>query len=143
MANLLGSAGFSAGVGSIFGAIGDFAEAGDYSKAASLANQNAALALESGRIQQAQEARKVFQVTGQEAAATGASGFASGGSALDVLRSTVQQGGLQHQIIGLQAGIQAGSFQQQAAAYQGQAKAAKAAGVGGIVGGILDFLIPH
>lgn len=123
----------------IFGAIGDFSEANDYNTAAKIATQDAALAEESGRIQQTQLSRKVFQTTGQEAAATGAGNFASSGSALDVLRSTVQQGGLQHQIIGLQAGIQADSFRQQAEAYKGQAASAQAAGAGGLVNGILGI----
>lgn len=135
-----GTPNIGGGISDIFGAIGDFAEASAYKKAAKIAEQNAFLAKESGRIQQAQEARKLYEVTGQEAAATGASGFAAGGSNLDVVRGSLQQSGLQHQLIGLQAGIQEGSFKQQAAAYQGQAQAASAAGMGGIFGGLLSFV---
>ncbi len=131
--------GISNGIGDIFGAIGDFAEASDYNKAADIANQNAMLAAESGRIQQSQEARKAFQVTGQQGAAEGAANLSATGSNLDVLRSSVQQSGLQHQLIGLRAGIEAGSFKQQAQAYKGQANAASIAGVGGIANGIFSF----
>lgn len=133
---------FGGGIGDIFKGIGDFAEASDYDKAAALANQNASLALQSGKIQQAQEQRKLFQVTGQESAATGGGNFAAGGSALDVVRNSLQQSGLQHQIIGLQADVEANSFTQQAEAYKGQANSAQLAGVGSFVNSIFDF-IPH
>lgn len=131
--------GLTGGISSIFSGIGDLAEASDYGKAAQIAMQNAALAKESGQIQETQEARKVFQITGQQSAAAGAGNLGPGGSMGDVLRSSLIQGGLQHQLIGLQAGIEANSFKQQATAYEGQASAAKAAGAGGILGGVLGI----
>lgn len=125
------------GVSSIFSGIGDLAEASDYSKAAKLADQNAQITEESTRIQQSQEQRKLFMVTGQQSAAFAGGNLAPSGSAQDVLRSSLQQSALQHQLIGLQGAVSANSFKEQATAYEGQAKAATAAGAGGIVSGIL------
>jgi len=132
--------GLTGGISSIFSGIGDEAEASDYSKAATIADQNAAIAAQSTQIQQNQEQRKLFSVTGQEAGATAGGGLAAGGSALDVVRNSVQQSGIQHQIIGLQGAVEENSFKEQATAYQGQASAASAAGAGGFASGILGIV---
>lgn len=124
------------GISSIFGAIGDLKEADAYKKASSIATQNAVLEHESTQIQQTQEGRKVFQTLGAQAAQVGGAGLSASGSALDVLRSSVQQGALQKQLIGLQGAVQETSFKQEAASYQDMAGAASAAAGGGILSGI-------
>lgn len=129
----------SGGISSIFGAIGDLSEAGAYKKAATIADQNAALEAESTSIQQSQESRKVFQTLGAQASQVAGAGLTAGGSSLDVLRSSVQQGSLQKQLIGLQGAVQENSFKQEASAYQGMEGAANAAAGGGILGGIVKF----
>lgn len=132
--------GVANGIGDIFSAIGDFAEASDYDKAATIANQNAAITLQSTKIQEAQEQRQLYRVTGQEAAAAGGANLEGGGSMGAVVRNSVQQSGLQHQLIGLQGAVEANSFKQQAAAYQGQANSANIAGTGSIANSVFSFL---
>ena len=128
--------GISGGVSDIFAGIGDLSEASDYNTAAKYAEQNAAITKESTRIQQSQEQRKVCQVAGLESAGYGAGNLSAN---TDVLRGTMQQGALQHQIIGLQGAVTANSFEEQATAYKGQAASATAAGAGNIAGGILGI----
>lgn len=127
------------GISSIFGAAGDLKEAAAYGKAASIATQNAKLETESTAIQQAQEGRKIYQTLGAQSAQVGGAGLAASGSALDVLRGSVQQGALQKQLIGLQGAVASNSFSQEAAAYTGMQGAAKAAAGGGILGGIFKI----
>lgn len=127
------------------------------------------------RIQQTQQARKTYQIVGATNAAIGASGLASSGSSLDVLRSNTQQAYLDEAIVKTQGEVieqqreqnatqgeinlvnielQQKSFQQQAAAYLGEAAGASAAatasrakgggdifsGVVKAIGAILSFL---
>lgn len=129
---------FTGGISSIFSGLGQFKEAGAYEKAADIANKNARVAAQTMRVQEAQSARKLYQVTGQQAAAYGSASL-TGGTATDVLRDTVRQGALQHQVTGLQGSLQRNSFLEQAQAYDMQAKAARLAGIGGIVGGIFGI----
>lgn len=126
----------SAGVGDIFKGLGSFAEAKDYNEARDISYQDTNLARESMAIQEAQEQRKLFTVTGQQAAAAGGGNLASGGSMGDILRSSIQQGALQHQLIAAQGNINVNNFYQQAQAYAGMSKAANNAGVSGIISGI-------
>lgn len=124
-------------VSSIFGGMGDLAEASSYKKAAQLATQNAAIAQESTRIQEAQANRNIFQTIGKQQAQVAGAGLAASGSAIDLLRSSQQQGELTRQLIGTQGLIQQQGFLQEANSYSGMASAAKAAGAGGILGGIM------
>lgn len=131
--------GLSAGVNDIFGAIGDLKEADAYGSAAKIANQNAALAQESGNVQQLQMQRKIYQTVGAQRSEVAGAGLASSGSALDLFRSSMNQGALSKQLISLQTGINVGSFEQEASAYKGMASAAKAAAGGGFLGGALQI----
>lgn len=126
-------------VSDIFGGIGSIKAAGAYSKASDIELQNAAIARESTQIQETQAQRQIFQTIGAQQAAVGASGFASSGTAQDLLRSSVSQGALQKQVIQTQGNINVNSYEAQATAYQGQAAAAKAAAGGGFLGGVLKF----
>lgn len=108
---------------------GDAQEAQAYLKASGIADSNARLARVSGQIQQAQQARTIYQsISGQEADIAGA-GFA--GNSLDamyLMRNSVAQGQTTEQMIGTQANINAGGYEQQAAAANAEATAAQAAG---------------
>lgn len=140
MADFLGGMNFGdlgGAVSSIFGGMGDLAEAKSYKKAADIATQNAAIANESTRIQEAQAGRNIFQTIGKQQAQVAGAGLAGSGSAIDLLRSSQQQGELTRQLIGTQGLIQQQGFLQEANAYTGMADAAKAAGAGGIFGGIM------
>ena len=130
--------GISAGIGDIFGGIGDLSEAAAYGQAAKIAQQNATLSVESGAIQQLQASRKIYQTVSAQGAQVAGAGLKQAGSAGDLYRASVSQGALTKQLIGLQTGINANSFQQEAAAYKGMQGAAQASGIGGILGGIVQ-----
>lgn len=114
-------------------ASGDQQEAQAYLTAAGVADNNARLARASGLIQQYQEGRQVEKAIGAQTADINAAGFASAnhtgaGTALFLQRDSVQQGALESQLIGENAEIQAGGFEQQSAAAKAEAAAAQTAG---------------
>lgn len=127
------------GISSIFGGVGDLAEAAAYKKAAGYATENAAISLEAAQIQQTQAARQVSQVIGGQKAAYGGAGLKESGTALDLLRSSQQQGNLQMQLLHTQGLINSNAYQEQAAANTGMANQAKAAAGGGFLGGLLSI----
>ena len=128
------------GISDIFGGVGDAAEAKAYSEAATIAGQNAKLAASATAIQETQTQRQIFQTIGAQKAAVGGAGLAESGSAQDLLRSSVQQGNLQTQLVRTQGMINVNSYEQEAAAYTGMSKAATAASTGGFLGGALGIL---
>jgi hypothetical protein len=109
-------------------ATGDLGEAATYGSAEDIAAANARLATISGQVEQEQEQVQLGQTIGAQKAAVAGGGFAESGSALDLLRSSTQQGLLQQQITGTQAALQSGGYAEQAQAYAGEASAATAAG---------------
>lgn len=106
---------------------GDIAEAGAYGTAGAIATANSRLALVGGDIEQAQEAIKLGNTIGSQRAAVSAGGFANSGTALNLLRSSVQQGHIQQQITGVNAQLQSGGFMEQAEAAAAEGSAATAA----------------
>lgn len=124
-------------VSGLFGAAGDKAEAKAYSLASSYALQNAKITEASTQIQEAQAQRKIFQTTGAQQAQVASAGFASSGSSVDLLRSSMQQGSLQKSLIREQGLINENGYQEEAARYQGMASAAQKAAAGSGIGGIL------
>lgn len=132
--DLLGGA-----VSDLFGGIGALSEAKAYSQAAKIAQQNVLYSKESTAIQLAQTQRNAFQVIGAQQAEVGGAGFAAGGSAQDLLRSSTEQANLAKGLVTTQGAITAGGFAQQAAAYQGQAAAAQAKAAGGFFGSLLGI----
>jgi hypothetical protein len=136
--SLFGSLG--QGVSDIFGGFGDLAEAGAYGTAARIAQTNAGIAQNSGQIEQLQAARKIYQTVSAQEAQVGGAGLAESGSALDLYRSSMQQGSLTKQLISRQTAINVGSFEQEAAAYQGMQSAAKASAGGSFLGGALGII---
>lgn len=131
-AGLLGGA-----VSDLTGAAGGLSEASAYSKAAQIATTNEALATESANLQEYALNRQAYQTISAQKSQIAGAGFAQGGSALDLARSSQQQANLAQGVTKIQGEITAGGFAQQAAAYEGQAAAAKAQAGGGIFGGLL------
>lgn len=139
-------------VSSIFGGIGAEASAGGYEaaadaygKAARIATQNANLTLYSTQIQEAQQERKFEKVTGAETAATAGANL-SGGTAGDLMRSSIQQGALARSVIQAQGAVNRNAFLEQATAYEGMqgqaegaASAAHSSAMGGFLGGALGI----
>lgn len=127
-------------VSDIFGAIGSSDAASAYGTASNIATKNAALTEISGQIQQQQEGIAITKALGGEQASTSGAGFNnSGGTPTDLLRASVQQGALSKQLISNQTQITALGYEQQAAAYKGQEKAANTAAAGQGLGGILGI----
>lgn len=124
-------------VSSIFGGIGEFASAKGYGQAADYARINAEIAQQTSDIQQTMTARKVYQTIGGQQADVAGAGLASSGSATDILRSSAEQGSLTKQLVAKQGAINVMGYQAEAASYDAMASAAKAAGGGGILGGIM------
>ena len=125
-------------VGSIFGAIGDFQEARGYQKAAGYAELNAKETEAMTKLQVQQAGRQIYQTIGGQVSDVAGAGLAEGGSAVDLLRSSMEQGALQKQLIETQGSINARGFEEQASAYNAQADAANMAGAGGVASGILQ-----
>lgn len=124
-------------VSDIFGAVGQFKSASGYQKAAQYATQNAQISEESTAIQEAMAQRKIYQTIGGQQADVAGAGLAASGSALDLLRSSAEQGSLTKQLVANQGAINVAGYQAEAASYESMASAAKTAGSGGILGGIL------
>lgn len=102
-------------------------EAGIYGQAADFAERNAALAEMSGRVQALQAQREVMQTVGTQRASLAAAGFATSGSALAQIQSSLQEGYLTDQLIRTQASIEQGGYLEQAAASRMQRDAATVA----------------
>lgn len=117
-----------AGFGDDAKAQGDFAEAQEYTLASGLATQNEAFTKTSTAIKQAQQQRELTMNLGGQQANQASAGFASSGSALDLLRDSASQGALTHQVLGQQGLITEAGYQEQAQSYQTMATAATAAG---------------
>ncbi len=107
---------------------GDFAEATNYDLAAGLARENERFTEVSTGIKQVQAERQIYQTIGQQESEVGGGGFAASGSALDVLRSSAQQGALTHAVIGQQGLITEAGYDEQAQSYTNMAAAARQAG---------------
>lgn len=107
-------------------AAGVTAEANQYGIAGDISTQNAALAQVSGSLQQYQNTRTLMKTLGTQAAGISSAGFADSGSAVDLARSSLQQGLLQGQVIGTNTQLEAGGYFQQAAASAAEKAAATA-----------------
>jgi hypothetical protein len=126
------------GLGSIFGAFGDFEEAGAYRTAEDEARQNEVFTTQMGKVKEFQAQRQVNLVGGAQAAGYSAGNLALSGSAASVMRNTVQQGALEHGIIGMQTGAASYGYYEQAQQFRAMAGAAETAGIGGLASAAFD-----
>ena len=106
---------------------GATAEAAQYDIAGNISTNNANIELVSGQLQQFQNTRNMLKTLGQQAGGYSGAGFQQSGSALNVARSSLQQGLLQNQVIGTNANLAAGGYLEQAAASQAEATTARTA----------------
>ncbi len=118
--------------------------ASEFGAAANIAFQNSQEAGAAGKLQQVQNARKVFQVSGAGMAAAGANGERMSGSAMNILRNSHEQGTIASQLIGTQTQIEVNGYinQMQADFAQQQqaeemAQAAREQQKGDIIGSII------
>jgi len=122
----------------IFGFAGGMAEADAYKQAAKYALQNAVISQEAGDIKLAQTGRAIYKTIGAQEAGYAGAGLTGGGSAQEVLRSSVSQGALEKAIVNEQTQINVIGYKSQAAQFSGMAAAAKAAAQGDLIGGIIS-----
>jgi hypothetical protein len=138
----LSSAGFDdigGAVSSIFGAVGQLQSAKGYKKAADFALQNADIARQSADIKKLMAERQVYQTIGGQKSDVAGAGLAASGSALDILRSSEQQGALTKQLVSNQGAIDVLGYQAEASSYSSMAAAAKSSAAGGFLGGALKL----
>lgn len=102
-------------------------EAEQYDLASRLALQNEQFSRTSTEIKQVQQQRGLYMNLGQQAADVAASGFASSGSALDLLRDSASQGALTKAVVGQQGLIEQAGYRQQAQSFQLMSSAARMA----------------
>lgn len=109
---------------------GDLAEASEYDLAGNLATANEKFTEQSQAIKQMQLDRQIASSQGQTSADVAGAGFASSGSALDILRDSASQGALTKQVLGQQGLITEAGFQEQADSFSVMSKAARTAAAG-------------
>lgn len=109
---------------------GDLAEATNYDAAATLAGQNAQYTASSTAIKEAQLQRQTTLAIGGQQADVAGAGFASSGSALDLMRSSAEQGALTKAVAGQQGLIQQAGYQEQQQSYETMSAAAKSTAAG-------------
>lgn len=132
----IGSAGTAAGgaVSDIFAAEGDLAESKQYQLAAGMAGANEEYAALMTKVKETQQQRELYQTIGAQQTGFAGGNIAESGSALDVLRSSVQQGSLQQYIINEQGAAQESAYREQQQAYQTMASTAQNAASGAYIG---------
>lgn len=110
-----------------FKAKGSRIEAQEYDLARQLALENAQFAKTSTELKQFQTQRTIYQTLGQQRADVASSGFAASGSALDIMRSSAEQGALTKAVVGQQGLIEEAGYKEQADSYSLMAQAARMA----------------
>lgn len=143
-----------AGVSDIFAGFGDIdkmhadeMESAQYTEAAELAEQNKQFTAQSTSIKEAQDTREITKAMGRTTADVAGAGFATSGSALDILRSNAQQGAITKAVASEQGQITEAGYQEQADSYTTMAsvaseaaKSANLASIGSFVGAGFNFL---
>lgn len=108
--------------------LGALGEEAAYRSAGDIAQQNAVLAGVAGDIQVTQQQRAAARTIGAQQAGVAANGLASSGSAISLLKSSLQQSYLGKQLIEAQTGINQGSYLEEGAAVSAESAATQAAG---------------
>ncbi len=103
---------------------GDLLEQQNYQKANLYAQQEAQFTAMSTRIQEMQESREISKSLGQTTADVAGAGFATAGSAIDLLRESAAQGALTKQVTQVQGNITEAGYKEQAESYANMATAA-------------------
>lgn len=133
-----GFADIGSAVSSIFGGVGQLQSAKGYQAAAKYAAQNADIAEQSAKIQGLMAERQITKTIGGQAADIAGAGLAASGSALDLMRDSAQQGSLTKQLISNQGAINVLGYKAESENYSAMASAAKTAGSGGILSGLIS-----
>jgi hypothetical protein len=107
----------AAGQADILQGQGAAIEGESYGQAASLATLNAQYTAQSTAIQEAQASRALYTTLGTAAATAGGAGSSGGGSAMDIMRSSSQQGALNAAVLQQQGLITEAGYEEQATSY--------------------------
>jgi hypothetical protein len=113
--------------GAQYKAEGELFEEKNYDLASQLATQNEQFTQQSTAIKEGQADRQLYMSLGKTSANVAGAGLASSGSALDILRSSAQEGATTRAVIGQQGLITEAGYQEQAASYTNLASAANVA----------------
>lgn len=103
------------------------AETTAYGQVGTIAASNAALSKAAGDVTDYQDQLKALITIGEQKAAVAANGFRASGSNLDLLRSSLQQGYLKHQLDETQTSLNIGGYLAEGAAAKAEGAAATAA----------------
>lgn len=132
--------GAGAAITDIFGAgadliqaYGSFQAANLYGESENLDIENAGLALQAAKVQNAQTGRQLTLTQGAATSAITGNGFNLGGSGLDILRANAQQGALAQAITSEQGISNFQNYEEQASAAKSAENQAKLAGYTGIL----------
>lgn len=124
------------GIGGIFDGIGQIgaakAQAAGYAASARSLREAARLTKISTSLKLRSASIEIYKTLGGARADTAANGLTASGSAMDSIRASAQEAGLQKAVMGLQGKIEYTSLIGQAEQAEAQAKAAKKGGKGGI-----------
>lgn len=118
----------------LFGAVGAFGAAKGLKNAANISRQNEDLSRQSTAIKLVMQQRDLYRSIGGTQADLAGAGLAQSGSALDILRSSAQEGAMAHQLLQQQGAMDALGYEQEAQGYEAQASAKKKSGIGSLIG---------
>lgn len=102
-------------------------EAENYDRSAAFSEMNARFTETSTAIKQSQQDRETYRALGGIQADVAGAGFASSGSALDILRDSASQGALLHAVTGQQGLITEQGYKVEAENYRAMGEAARLA----------------
>lgn len=102
-------------------------EAEAYDTVGGIADENAKIEGISGNIKQLQLNRGIQRTLGAQRASVAAAGFASSGSSLDIMKSSIQEGYLADQLIRTQSSVTQGGYLEQGAAARAEGAGARVA----------------
>jgi hypothetical protein len=102
-------------------------EAGNYDRSAAFSEENEKFTKQSTAIKQAQLDRDLYKTLGGQQTDIAASGFASSGSALDIMRDSAAQGALTKAVGAQQGLITEEGYKVEAANYKAMGEAARMA----------------
>lgn len=127
-------------VSDLFGAAGSRKAAGSYGEAATIAEQNALIAENATKIKETQLNRQIYQTIGTQQSDIAGAGLAESGSALDLLRSSAEQGSLAKSLATQQGAITENSYKEQAQQFNSMADAANGTSTAQTIGGVLQIV---
>lgn len=123
----------------LFGSRGAKSSAGSYDEAARIAKENALLTQAATRTKALLLQRQITRSLGSTQAAVAGAGFQASGSALDIMRSSAEEGAVTKALNEEQGAISVNSYLAQSQQFSAMAKAARSSATGQTIGGLLSL----